>query len=81
MAETDPELGANAMVFFFRDWEELRDVPDLDRLIPDLGDLLGRLKAADANQYRIFRFEASGAIKAVFVFLLPTAFLPSSKGF
>ncbi|QEW21826.1 hypothetical protein LA6_004038 [Marinibacterium anthonyi] len=69
LAETDPELGANCMVFFFRDWDELAALPDLDRLIPDLGDLLGRLKAADANQYRIFRFEASGAIKAVFVFL------------
>ena len=22
MAETDPELGANLMIFFFRDWQE-----------------------------------------------------------
>ncbi|WP_298936650.1 hypothetical protein [uncultured Ruegeria sp.] len=69
MAETDPELGANCMVFFFRDWRELTDVPDLDRLIPDFGPLVERLVAADANQYRIFRFEEDGAIRAAFVFL------------
>ncbi|KUJ80918.1 hypothetical protein AVO45_05075 [Ruegeria marisrubri] len=69
MAETDPELGANCMVFFFRDWEELLEVPDLDRLIPDLKPLVGRLVAAGANQYRVFRFDEGGAIKAAFVFL------------
>lgn len=69
LAETDPELGTNCMVFFFRDWDELAALPDLDRLIPDLGPLLGRLKAEGANQYRIFRFDAAGAIKAAFVFL------------
>ena len=69
MAETDPELGANCMVFFFREWQELLDVPDLDRLIPDLAPLVDRLVAADANQYRIFRFEDDGAIRAAFVFL------------
>lgn len=69
MAETDPELGVNCMVFFFRDWQELPEVPDLDRLIPDLGPLVERLVAADANQYRIFRFEEDGAIRAAFVFL------------
>ncbi|MEX0276685.1 MAG: hypothetical protein AB3N19_04140 [Ruegeria sp.] len=69
MAETDPELGANCMVFFFLDWQELLEVPDLDRLIPDLGPLVERLVAADANQYRIFRFEEDGSIRAAFVFL------------
>ncbi len=69
MAETDPELGANCMVFFFRDWQELLEVPDLDRLIPDLTPLVGRLMDADANQYRIFRFEEDGTIRAAFVFL------------
>lgn len=69
MAETDPELGANLMVFFFREWDELRHVPNLDRMIPDLAPLVGRLEAADANQYRIFRFDEAGAIKACFVFL------------
>lgn len=69
MAETDPELGANLMVFFFRDWAELPQVPNLDRLIPDLGPLCDRLAAAGANQYRAFRFDAEGTIKAAFVFL------------
>lgn len=69
MAETDPELGANLMVFFFREWEELPQVPNLDRLIPDLAPLCARLAAAEANQYRIFRFDPEGAIKAAFVFV------------
>ena len=69
MAETDPELGANLMLFAFRDWDELLAVPDLDRLVPELGPLVARLQAAGANQYRIFRFEPTGAIKAAFVFL------------
>jgi hypothetical protein len=69
MAETDWELGANLMVFFCRDWAELTEVPHLDQMVPDLGPLVGRLQAADANQYRIFRFDEAGAIKACFVFL------------
>ncbi|MEY4984130.1 MAG: hypothetical protein RIR62_2396 [Pseudomonadota bacterium] len=69
MAETDPELGANLMVFVFRDWAELPEVPNLDRLVPDLHPLCARLAAAGANQYRIFRFDPDGGIKAAFVFL------------
>ena len=44
-------------------------VPDLDRLVPELGDLVGRLIKAHANQYRIFRFDDAGAIQACFIFL------------
>lgn len=69
MAETDPELGSNVMMFFFRDWEELLGVPDLGRLIDGLDDLVGRLKASGANQYRVFRFDKDGSIQASFVFL------------
>lgn len=69
VAETDPEFGANLMFFFVRDWTELAQVPNLDRLIPDFGPLLTRLKAEEANQYRIFRFDAAGAICSSFVFL------------
>ncbi|MCI5095127.1 MAG: hypothetical protein MRY77_02305 [Rhodobacteraceae bacterium] len=69
MAETDPELGSNLMFFFFREWDELLQVPDLERLIPGLSDLVGRLQAAGANQYRAFRFDADHAIQAAFVFL------------
>lgn len=69
MADTDPELGANLMIFFFRDWEELPQVPDLDRLVPGLAPLCERLSREGANQYRAFRFDAAGAIRAAFVFL------------
>ncbi len=69
ITEMDPELGANLMVFFCRDWSELPEVPNLDRLVPDLGPLVARLQQAEANQYRIFRFDAHGAIRAAFVFL------------
>lgn len=69
MTETDPELGANLMVFFIRDWAELPQTPGLDRLLPDLPELVARLIDVDANQYRAFRFDAAGAIKAAFVFI------------
>ena len=69
IAETDPELGSNLMVFFLRDWQELLDVRDLDQLIPELPTLVDRLQQAAANQYRAFRFDEAGAIKACFVFL------------
>ena len=69
MAETDPELGVNLLMFFFREWDELVETPDLDRLVPDLSPLVARLKAADANQYRHFRFDRDGTIKAAFVFV------------
>ena len=69
MAETDPELGANLMVFFFREWDELLEVPDLGRMVPGLEDLVPRLKAEGASQYRAFRFDDNNAIQAAFVFL------------
>lgn len=75
MADTDPELGANLMVFFLRDWSELNETPGLDRLIPNLGPLVERLQKADANQYRSFRFDAEGGIKAAFVFIRMDAVL------
>lgn len=69
MAENDPELGANTMLFVFRDWDELLEVPDLARLVDGLETLVPRLRAQGANQYRVFRFDAQGAIKACFAFL------------
>lgn len=75
MEEVDAELGANLMMFFCRDWDELRGVPNLERLVPGLDALVDRLVAADANQYRIFRFDTVGAIKACFVFLRMDAHL------
>ncbi|RME13754.1 MAG: hypothetical protein D6801_10580 [Alphaproteobacteria bacterium] len=69
MAETDPELGANLMLFFLRDWSELLDVANLGAMIPDLAGTVARLEAAEATQYRSFRFDAEGAIRAAFVFV------------
>ena len=69
MTGHDPEFGANLMFFFFRDWSELLQAPDLDRLVPDLAALVARLEAGAATQYRLFRFDEAGAIKAAFVFL------------
>ncbi|MDE0968689.1 MAG: hypothetical protein OSA51_04700 [Octadecabacter sp.] len=69
MAETDPELGANVMMLFCREWNDLSDVPDLHRLVPELAELILRLIKVDANQYRIFRFDDQGAIQACFIFL------------
>ena len=79
MAETDTELGANLMVFCFREWGELLEVRDLGRLVPELEGLVARLEAAGANQYRIFRFDAAGAIKAAFVFLKMDAALAAME--
>ena len=69
MAETDVEQGANLMIFFCRDWAELSAVPDLDRLIEGPGPLVARLQAQGANQFRQFRFDADGAIRACFSFV------------
>jgi hypothetical protein len=75
MAETDAELGANLMLFFVREWDDLPGVPNLDQLVVGLGPLLDRLQAGEANQYRVFRFDADGAIKAAVVFLRMDAHL------
>ncbi len=69
MTETDPEQGVNLMIFFFRNWEELLQVPDLDRLVDGLGPLVDRLRAEGATQYRHFRFEETGAIRACIAFV------------
>lgn len=69
MSDTDPELGANLLVFFVKSWQELLDAPGIGKLVPDLIPLVDTLRARGANQYRIFRFDESGAIKAAFVFL------------
>ena len=63
MAETDPEMGANMMTFFLRDWDELDAIPDLERLTGQSG-LAARLRAGKADQYRIFRFDPDGGIRA-----------------
>lgn len=69
MAENDPELGVNLMVFFFREWGELRGVPHLEKMVPGLSGLVDQLEAGNATQYRGFRFDDQGGIQAAFVFV------------
>ena len=68
LAETDPEMGANMMTFFVRDWDELAALPDLDRLTGQPG-LVERLKRQGASHYRLFRFDPDGAIRACMNFV------------
>ena len=69
MAETDPDLGANLMLFFFREWQELLDVPDLGEMLDDLPARVARLGAEGAQTWRSFRFDDRGAIRACFSFI------------
>ncbi len=68
VTETDAEMGANLMLFFCRDWDELAGIPDLDKLTGQ-PDLIARLKAQDASHYQIFRFDPDGAIRACLSFI------------
>jgi len=72
LTDTDPELGANLMVIFVREWRELSDTPKMCDLVPGLADLVGRLEAQGADQYRLFHYDPDGAIRAAFVFLRMT---------
>ena len=65
----DPELGSNFMVFFCTEWAELKAVPHLAKLIPDLDKLTSVLAGAGANQYRIFGFDEAGGIRIALVLL------------
>lgn len=66
--ETDPEMGANMMTFFVRGWDELAHLPDLEGLTGQAG-LVDRLRAGRADQYRLFRFDADGGIRACLSFV------------
>lgn len=68
LTETDPEMGSNMMTFFVRDWDDLAGVPDLAQLTGQ-DDLPQRLKGQGADQYRIFRFDADGGIRACLTFV------------
>ena len=80
MDEIDAELGANLMMFFFTDWDELLTVPKLGEMIPDLEGVVARLQAADASQYRAFRFDNDGAIQACFSFVRMSGMMAENAG-
>lgn len=68
LVETDPEMGANMMTFFLRDWAELESLPDLAELTGQV-DLPTRLRGSSAQQYRLFRFDPDGSIRASICFV------------
>ena len=69
LTDFDSDLGANLLVFFCSTWSELETVPHLNRLLPDISNLLETLDQTNANQYRSFSFKADGAINLVVVLL------------
>ena len=69
LAETDPELGANFMWFFCRDWDEMLVIPDLDKLIPNFDNLITGLQEQNATRYRSFGFDKDGAIQLCVVLI------------
>jgi len=64
LAETDPESGANLMIFFLRDWAEMAAIPDLGALLGGNVPLPDDLARSGARRYRRFRFDAGGAGRA-----------------
>ncbi len=69
VVESDPDLGANYLVFLVDAWPRLKEVPGIERLIPDIDRLISVLGASGANQYRIFDFEEAGAIRLTITLL------------
>ena len=69
LSDFDPNLGANLLMFFCSKWDELSTIPNLNKLIPNLSDLLETLDQNQANQYRTFSFSRDGAINFVVVLL------------
>lgn len=68
-AQTDPELGANLMIFVCQEWDDLDNVPNLDQMLPEYEILKASLKRTKANQYRTFSFDETGAIKTCVMLL------------
>ena len=69
LAETDPELGANFMWFFCREWDEMTGIPNLDKIVPNFDGTIAALKAQEASRYRTFAFDKDGAIQLCVVMI------------
>lgn len=67
--DCDPETAANLLIFFCADWQELKEVPNIAHLVDDFEAVLRRMGEENAHEFRIFRFDATGAIRAAIVFL------------
>lgn len=69
LAGTDPELGANFMWFFCREWSDLAAVPNLDKLLPNFERIIAALTEQGASRYRSFGFDRDGSIKLCVVLI------------
>ncbi|MDO5528798.1 MAG: hypothetical protein Q4F71_05290 [Paracoccus sp. (in: a-proteobacteria)] len=69
MTETDPESGANWLLFAAKDWDDIAAIPDMDRLT-GRPDLPAQMAKANASSYQLFRFDDTGAIRAALGFLI-----------
>lgn len=74
LTDTDPDMGANLMIFAVADWGDLAAIPDFDRLT-GVPDLPARLTAENADRYRLLRFDADRGIRACLSFLRLTGAL------
>lgn len=63
LQDVDFEVGANFIILFCNDWQELTEVPNLGGLLPDLSGLISRLQQADANRYCNLSLGEDGGIK------------------
>ena len=69
LSDIDPDFGSNFMTFFCSDWEELHGIPNLEKLIINLGELVKSLERRGSNQYRSFRFSSDGSIRLCILLL------------
>ena len=63
ITDVDPELGTNFMWIFVREWDELKTLPDIDKLLPKLDAKVAEAKKENSNSYRYFTFDNEGAIQ------------------
>jgi len=71
MAELDPELGTNFMWIFCREWDEVLDLPDIEKLIPGIHDKIKEIKKTNSSSYRYLTFDKDGAIMFAVVLIRP----------
>ena len=68
--EFEIEKKANYVFIFFKKWDELYNLPNIEEIIPDHLSLLKSLSFKNPSQYRRFYFDKNGGINFC-VFLIP----------
>ena len=71
MGELDPDLGTNMMWIFCRDWDEVLELPDIEKLIPGIREKMTDIKNSNASSYRYLTFDKDGAIMFACVLIRP----------